>query len=663
MVRSIKFWLLMSFTLITCIFLFTTLALNHLYKQIETLESSVSKLRLVKSNLLESYKVKEDLFFYKYSSKEFFDVHVFSEPERAFGVKTNQALNQLNELTKGEFKNVFSEQKTVYQLIYAVKQYKKLFVTIMRLQKIKGFKNYGLEGKMRVHAHALLDLPDKDIRYHALVLRRHEKDFIMRRQKEYIHKFNAEIRELISLVNKKRGGVESNSLILYHVYYYSKYFNAIAKIERRLGFNGKSGLLNTEKNLFEKIISKLTDAEEKTLQKSLEKKNRYKKISTVMLVAFLLLLLFTVLFFTNLITNSVNLVTGVFSDYVNSGFNYDFISHKPSKIAELNSIYKGFVEMANKIYAFTNHFREMVDEKTAEVVKQKEEIIIQQRKIEEQYSALLKLYSEIQQRETELKLKNDEIFQSLRYSKNIQKALTPRANELKKPFSDSFIFFKAKDVISGDFHLFFSLDNGIRKEILILGADCTGHGVPGALISVLGINSIQKIINLLKTTEPGKLLQLLDRDFSQTLNPEPKKKEVYDGMDIVALRYLPEEYKLEYCCAKYNLFIVREKQALFTEHHRYSIGYHNTNDFNKEFKTNVVQLQKGDCVYLFSDGFSDQFGGPENKKFKKKKLQELLIQFSHFPMKEQKDILRQNFVKWKGRNKQTDDITVIGFRV
>lgn len=633
-----------------------------MYKEAEKMENGIAKLQTAKIRLLESFKIREELQTNISENSAVFFNSIPSEYETAFTKKMDQAKQSLLFLKTEQFGGVTDFGKGICIIIDSLDYYHNLFHNSVRLNRMKGFKDFGLEGQMRIHAHALLEYEDPDVKYLILMLRRHEKDFFLRKEIDYMHKFNSTIKTLINeVLNSQSLNNQKNLEILGHIYFYNKYFNSIARIEKKLGVKGRFGLLQTEKNTFDNILMLVSNAEETLLNTYHSKKESIKKITIILYLSLFSLLLFSIILFTNLISNSVKIITEVFANYIKSDFRFSENQLKKSKIREFNIIYEAFSKMALEINLYTNHFKEKVEERTREINAQKEEIREQQNKIETQYQSLFQLYNEIDTQRAELKQKNDEILQSLRYAKNIQIALIPHQKEFKKAFADVFIFSKAKDVISGDFHL--AIPTSTPDELLIATADCTGHGVPGALISMLGINTIQKILHLQQIYDPGALLDQIDRDFRQTLNSENKKNEVFDGMDIAIIKFNKLTRILEYCNAKYFLVVIRNGNIVETEEHKFSIGYHYISQNLKEFKTGRLELQKDDMIYLFSDGYSDQFGGEANKKFKKKTLITILKEISSFSMKNQRLILKETFQDWKGKNKQTDDVSIIGLKV
>lgn len=322
--------------------------------------------------------------------------------------------------------------------------------------------------------------------------------------------------------------------------------------------------------------------------------------------------------------------------------------------------------MTREINIFTNFFKEKVYERTLTLNEQKDEILAQQYKIESQYRDLFLKNTELKEKKLLLALKNDEVQQSLRYAKRIQKAIQPTTKKFKESFSESFIYSKAKDIVSGDFCLVFSEVNkkiGEAENTIFLAADCTGHGVPGAIMSVLGINTLNKIIRELNYTDPGKIMDLLDKDINQVLAAGKKESDIVaDGMELAVFSINKQTLLMKYSIARFTHFIIRNGKLIELFSYKSSIGYSFFTTQAKTFATNSFQLAEGDCLYVMSDGYADQFGGPLNTKYKRKNIKQLLLKINHLHMSEQKQILKKEFLVWKKSQQQVDDVLVIGIR-
>ena len=253
----------------------------------------------------------------------------------------------------------------------------------------------------------------------------------------------------------------------------------------------------------------------------------------------------------------------------------------------------------------------------------------------------------------ELAQRNKDITDSIRYAKRIQFAILPP----ELPFDDTFILFKPKDIVSGDFYWLTEYEG---KEFLS-AVDCTGHGVPGAFMSIIGHNSLTKIVREYGITEPGKILTQLNKEVAETLHQRSDMGDVYDGMDLALISYDPKEKSMEYAGAFNPLYLIRNGELIETKADKGSIGRSITNK-ERTFTNHKLTIEKGDTIYLFSDGYADQFGGDMMKKFKYKNLKELILGFQNEDMDRQKIILNETIETWRGDIDQVDDILIIGRR-
>ena len=253
----------------------------------------------------------------------------------------------------------------------------------------------------------------------------------------------------------------------------------------------------------------------------------------------------------------------------------------------------------------------------------------------------------------ESEAKTKEIISSINYAERIQRASLPSNSLLEKCLHDGFIFFQPKDIVSGDFYWLEEHEDAIYFAV----ADCTGHGVPGALLSVLCSNSLSRAINELGITEPAKILDqtvvLLEGFFSKS------GSDVQDGMDIALCRLEKNKNQLQYAGANRPLYYFQKGVFNEIKADRQPIGKY---EYRKEFTNHVLKLKKGDCLYLFSDGIVDQFGGEKSKKFTSKRLKQLLESIKDQPMDEQKTLIEKEFEAWQGENESIDDVCVLGVR-
>jgi len=253
----------------------------------------------------------------------------------------------------------------------------------------------------------------------------------------------------------------------------------------------------------------------------------------------------------------------------------------------------------------------------------------------------------------ELSRKNEAITDSIRYAKRIQFAILPESS----PYPDTFILFKPKDIVSGDFYWFTEVGD---KEFFS-AVDCTGHGVPGAFMSIIGFNSLTKIVREYGIMEPGKILNQLNREVIETLHQRSDARDVYDGMDLALACYDRKGKYLEFSGAFNSLYLVRNGELVETKANKQSIG-RSAFKTDAAFTNHRIDIEKGDTVYLFTDGYADQFGGENRKKFKYKNLKETILKIQEETMLQQRVIMDHTIEKWRGDLDQLDDILVIGRR-
>jgi len=229
-----------------------------------------------------------------------------------------------------------------------------------------------------------------------------------------------------------------------------------------------------------------------------------------------------------------------------------------------------------------------------------------------------------------------------------------------KPF---FIVYKPKDIVSGDFYYALSHKHlGSKKEIFYMSAaDCTGHGVPGALMSMMAVSKLNESIIEKNLIAPNDILDNVRKGIIASLNPEGSEEESKDGMDCVLCAFDFEEMKLDFAAANNPLWLIRDGAVMEFKPDKMPVG--KSPKESEPYTLQSIQLQKGDTIYIFTDGYADQFGGEKGKKFKYKQLQDLLLKNCSKSMEEQKQLLSTTIEKWMGNLEQVDDILVIGIRI
>ncbi len=251
-----------------------------------------------------------------------------------------------------------------------------------------------------------------------------------------------------------------------------------------------------------------------------------------------------------------------------------------------------------------------------------------------------------------------EITDSIHYAKRIQNAMLTPNDYIETLLPERFILFKPRDIVSGDFYWLTKKD----EKIICAIADCTGHGVPGAFMSMLGISSLNEIISQQGNLTAAKILNELSERVINSLRQHDRPGELLDGMDMTLLVLDQKNNLLEFAGAMNSLIIISHGELTEHKADKMPIGYH----LNKKpvpFTNHKIQIQKGDAIYSYTDGYADQFGGDKGKKFMIRKLKDMLMQIHNKPMEEQKSILENSIVQWMSQYKQVDDILVMGIRM
>ncbi len=333
----------------------------------------------------------------------------------------------------------------------------------------------------------------------------------------------------------------------------------------------------------------------------------------------------------NSLVDSMKLTTE-FAREVGSG-NFDSY-YKP--LSEEDTLGYALIKMREDLRENERVLEAKVIERTEEVVRQKEEIEIQNRKLEILYK---------------------HITDSIRYAKRLQDAILPPPSVVNRLLPDSFILFKPKDIVSGDFYWLH--EQG--RRVFVSAVDCTGHGVPGAFMSIVGNNMLNTIVKEREGLNAGQTLDELNLLAGKTINQHSDDGAVRDGMDMTLCIIDPETRTMDMAGANNSLYLFRNGNLSEYKADKIPIGY--AEGRTRNFTNYRIQLEKGDTVYLFSDGYADQFGGPKGKKFMVGQFRTFLSQIHTLPLAEQARTLDATIEQWRGNLEQVDDILVIGFRV
>lgn len=309
----------------------------------------------------------------------------------------------------------------------------------------------------------------------------------------------------------------------------------------------------------------------------------------------------------------------------------------PGEVLDLLHLVPGIISVLIIIIFFENRTKTL--RKTCHLLKKKEIVA-----------------KDVLHQKNELSHKNKDFRDSLTYAHRIQSAMHTAEKEIDRLFPESFVLQRPKDIVSGDFCWAKEIDGSVYFSV----ADCTGHGVPGAFMSLIGLDFFRKIVVEKEIRQPSNVLSELNCQFNKVFE-NANEISLRDGMDLSFCAFHKEEMELEFAGAFHSVYIIRKNELLEFKGDRKSVGP----DYGFEqklFKNQKIKIEEEDTIYLFTDGYPDQFGGPEGKKFKYRRFRHLLLTIHQMPMEQQKRILHENIVQWMADQEQIDDIMILGIK-
>lgn len=264
--------------------------------------------------------------------------------------------------------------------------------------------------------------------------------------------------------------------------------------------------------------------------------------------------------------------------------------------------------------------------------------------------------SEIEEYTNIVQKKSNTITDSIKYASQIQTAMLPPLETISETFPEHFVLYKPKDIVSGDFY--WSKKIGLKH--VIIAADCSGHGVPGAFMSMLGISLLNEIVNEYSILKPSEILETMRLRIKASLHQTGRKEDNRDGMDMAICIIDKERYELQFAGANMPLFLIRDNNLAQVSGDRNPISVHKK---ERPFTNKSIRIKRGDSIYIFSDGYIDQIGGPDRKKFLKKNFKKFLVNINDRSMNRQRDLLEDRIANWQNGYEQIDDMMVIGLKI
>ena len=297
-----------------------------------------------------------------------------------------------------------------------------------------------------------------------------------------------------------------------------------------------------------------------------------------------------------------------------------------------------------------------LEKQKKEIEGQRNEIGAQRDEIEAQRDEIEAQRDLVQEQKEQIEKNHHEVTSSIDYAMRLQDAMLPGPTLLEEHFSGHLIFFRPKQKVSGDFYWWAKSEN----SLVIAVADCTGHGVPGAFMSLLGASLLKEVVNREGITTPGPILDRLREEVIEALNQKGAMGEQKDGMDMALVSIDPNSLLCQYSGANSALYLLRRGKIRIYQADHMPLSYY---EEMHPFKTHEIQLEAGDQLYLFSDGYADQFGGERRKKFKYSRFRQLITEHADLSMPRQQQVLSDTIRTWQGKNEQIDDMVIVGIRI
>jgi serine phosphatase RsbU (regulator of sigma subunit) len=661
MFSKLRFQLLSAFSFFSLIIV-CVVFLNFLYlKQKKEIEEIHQVIQTINTNILDHSITIHDFFAYDTKNPTFF-ITGQSDYLNKHHEKLNIIRTEVKHLRNIKEVGKLGIDEKINMIDNELDTYEKYLDLIVDMIIKRGYKDYGLEGEMREYAHKLEYIKTIDIAK-VLMLRRHEKDYIIRNEEKYIQKltrlsqsFKEEIANNNSITKQ-----DKDSAIVF-LENYTNHFNLIVELDRQIGIKNNTALSHKIHLQGDKIISIFNHISTNTLIKKQNASKRLKINHLIIMTLFISLSFTLSIYLSKRITKNLAILSTNISDFVNNNFDENVGNNLPKNYPEdeVGSLIDSYTILRTEILSLINNLQLKVEQRTKAIQCQKERIEQQKEEIETQRDELFSQNQLIDFQRKKTEQQNNDIISSIQYAQLIQQALMPSQETLDRYFKDNFVLYKPKDILSGDFYWAKKIKNKNYNITVIAAVDCTGHGVPGALMSMLGVAFLNEIILKKEVKKASHILDKLREKVIESFQNHNNNSITNDGMDVALVLIDHNTNKMHYTGANRPLYIIRDHMLKVIDGDKMPIGNHGFSNGN--FTNQIIDIQKNDTIYLFSDGYADQFGGPKNKKFKRDRLKNLLLDVCEMPMVLQKKAIEKEHNSWRNKNRQTDDILILGVK-
>ena len=641
-ISSIRYRLFLSFLLITSIAVLVVIlnSYNMIKKdQIQEVTESLDNLNVL---YLQYIRENNGFFSYEIINSDFYKTGK-SQYLKKGDYYHNLINNELNKLNSFKMISSFNLDSTLFQINNKFEHGIYLYNELISLVRIRGFKDYGIEGIMRENVHRLEKMPEIN-QISLLSLRRHEKDYIIRMDTNYVRKLKNVASEMKKEISNSHLNKQRSRDALKYLNNYVNQFEMLVLVDYRIGLKKHIGLKErldiNEKELSELFVKAILNA--RITQNELLHRMQ---ILLIYISVFITIIGFFVSWWiSRQFTKPIVMLSSYIDRFVSTKFKNDeeFLIN-PSE-DETGKLIVNFGILKKELLAHINDLNQKVLERTSEVSEQKSLIERQNRVIGQQ---------------------NKNVMASIRYARHIQEAILPDVNYISSILPEYGIFYQPRDIVSGDFYFIDDFSDNKKDKVFIAVADCTGHGVPGAFMSLIGHNALHQAVKVKKMSDPVAILQHLDKSIHSTLHEKNRYSKINDGMDVGICVWDRKTNYIEFSGSNTSLYIIRNNTLIEYPGQKYLIG-HVFLEENKPERTLTkkrIQVLEGDIICMSTDGYYDQFGGIDGGKMKRKIFKQLLESINTLSVEKQIIEIKKYFESWKGDHEQIDDVLVLLFIV
>jgi len=627
------------FIVFFCFILFAGILIginNYFHHAKSKLDKKLSRLTEFESTVSKAVYFQNRVFLQDFSTMGFYlRANTFNQ------VSYHNHLQHAYKLLK-KIKNKELEKDPVMESAYRdtkddLAKVDKYYNKIVYLQKQRGFRDAGMEGRMREYAHRMEDELGPEYKTMLLQLRRHEKDFFLRGDTLYAEQLRLQSSLLASRLPQK------DSSLRYCLTMYATTFDSIRKIEMLTGIHNRGGYTNMLSIYTSQLHTSVTDLYAAFKRYHQDMISRIDKLSIFATVVLFIVATIMSLLISSSITNRVRKLSVFMNRYVESKFRLRSRFEPDYNKDEITELVKNFEILEHEITVQFEKYKNKVETRTEEILKQKTEIEKQKVIIEEKNVELTK------QRNV-LDFQNQHILESLKAAHGLQKHFFPSEEKMRHILGKYHFRFEPLDIVSGDFYWVETNEHGIYIAL----ADCTGHGAHGALMSINGINMLNHALKEKQLVQPYDILNYMSEKVYQQFGS--KDDFPRNTLDIALIRI--HKGKLYFAGAQQDILIIKSKEVIKLMGDRRPLGW-TTGDELYRFAGQFISVEAGDRIVLFTDGITDQFGGLSNKKFKKSHFFGLIEQSVAFKTNDLFEVVNDSFDNWCNGYAQTDDVSLL----